>query len=353
MRNLFIIDIPSTELSEEDLYYLSHPLTAGVILFSRHFKNQTQLYQLIQDIRQKVKKPFLITVDQEGGRVQRFREGFTQLPAMQAFSALKEEKQLAWAKEAGWQMAMELLSLDIDLSFAPVLDVGFHCKAIGDRSFSENEEQVYALGRAFILGMNEAGMPATGKHFPGHGAVIEDSHLETPKDKRSKEEIFKKDIQPFARLIKEELLEAIMPAHVIYSQCDDKPASASSSWLQKILRQQLEFNGVIFSDDLGMKGADCLGNYLERSQKVFQAGCDLLLLCNNREAVKAVYSAFNLKETNTKRLQRIEMLYKKQSLDWQKLQNNARYQRNKIFLSELQQQWLSQQDNQKDPTENL
>lgn len=353
-ENLFIIDLPSAELTADDVACLSHPLVAGLILFSRHFVNIHQLQNLIQSIRQQVKKPLLICVDQEGGRVQRFREGFTQLPAAQAFSLLNKEEQVFWAREAGWQMASEMLSLDIDLSFAPVLDLGSQCLAIGDRSFGADAETVMTLGDAFIEGMHQAGMAATGKHFPGHGAVIADSHRETPVDKRSKQQIFSQDIQPFAQLIQKKALQAIMPAHVIYPDCDPLPASGSPYWLRQILRQELGFDGVIFSDDLNMQGAAYLGTYVERSEKAFQAGCDLLLLCNNRTAVKEVLATFKVEEScdeQAKRLQRLQPLYKSSAKTFVELKQTARYQRNVQFLSQLQQRHLQQKIQISDPTE--
>ncbi len=356
-QNLFIIDLASTTVTDEDVRLLLHPLVAGVILFSRNFADREQLQDLVQTLRRRVAKPLLITVDQEGGRVQRFREGFTQLPAMQAFSLLPENEQQYWAKEAGWQMAMEILALDIDLSFAPVLDLGHDCLAIGDRSFSCDRQKVIALGESFIAGMHEAGMAATGKHFPGHGAVIADSHKETPIDDRSKQRIFAEDIRSFADLIRKNALQAIMPAHVIYPACDSLPASGSPYWLQTILRSELQFNGAIFSDDLGMQGAAYLGNYAERCQASFKAGCDLLLLCNNRPAVESVFEAFHVEEDPAQsalRQQRLNALYKRRSVTFEELENSARYQQNKQFLGELQRRWQQQKTKTLiDPTEKL
>ncbi|OOF71068.1 beta-N-acetylhexosaminidase [Rodentibacter caecimuris] len=340
-----IIDLNGMELTREEVELLEHPLVAGLILFSRNFYDRCQLQALIQSIRTSVNKPLLITVDQEGGRVQRFREGFTQLPAMQAFSRITNLAQRqAMALEAGWQMATEMVALDIDLSFAPVLDVGHICRAIGDRSFSDTVEDVIALAGQFIDGMQQAGMATTGKHFPGHGRVIEDSHLETPYDHRSESLIFTQDIKPFQHFIQRHKLDAVMPAHVIYPQCDKQPASGSSYWLKTVLRQQLQFQGTIFSDDLGMKGAGFMGDFVARSEQALTAGCDLLLLCNEREGVIQVLDRLKLSENQPHFLQRqsrLQRLFKRNSLTWNKLECNRRWLDNRKTLSALQQDWLA------------
>ncbi|RDE95471.1 beta-N-acetylhexosaminidase [Aggregatibacter aphrophilus] len=344
-----LIDLAGLTLEQEEIELLEHPLVAGLILFSRNFHDRAQLQALIQSVRQKVKKPLLITVDQEGGRVQRFREGFTQLPAMQAFSALIQDpvQQQEMAFEAGWQMAAEMTALDIDLSFAPVLDLGHQCKAIGDRSFGCEVKSVVDLAANFIRGMHQAGMAATGKHFPGHGHVIADSHLETPYDERSQEDIFNQDIQPFQQLIEQNLLQAIMPAHVIYSQCDSQPASGSKYWLQDVLRRQLNFNGAIFSDDLGMKGAGFMGDFVARSKQALNAGCDLLLLCNERDGVIQVLDNLKLSEKQPYfllRQQRLQSLFKRKNLTWSELECAPRWLENRKKLTALQQQWLATKD---------
>ena len=371
-----LIDLAGLTLEQEEIELLEHPLVAGLILFSRNFHDRAQLQALIQSVRQKVKKPLLITVDQEGGRVQRFREGFTQLPAMQAFSALIKDsiQQQEMAFEAGWQMAAEITALDIDLSFAPVLDLGHQCKAIGDRSFGCEVKSAVDLAANFIRGMHQAGMAATGKHFPGHGHVIADSHLETPYDERSQEDIFNQDIQPFQQLIEQNLLQAIMPAHVIYSQCDSQPASGSKYWLQDVLRRQLNFNGVIFSDDLGMKGAGFMGDFVARSEQALNAGCDLLLLCNERDGVIQVLDNLKLSEKQPHkkqrflnvgyaddpvgvnnqasldcesfllRQQRLQGLFKRKNLTWSELECAPRWLENRKKLTALQQQWLATKD---------
>ncbi|MGR6981790.1 beta-N-acetylhexosaminidase [Testudinibacter sp. P27/CKL/0425] len=336
-----LIDLQSYELQAEEIELLQHPLVAGLILFSRNFHDRRQLQALIQSVRQRVKKPLLITVDQEGGRVQRFRDGFSRLPAMQAFAAMESDpqRQQQLAQDAGWLMAAEMTALDIDLSFAPVLDLGHQSKAIGDRSFGDEVRLITRLAGAFIDGMAQMGMAATGKHFPGHGHVLADSHLETPIDDRPKEVIFAQDIQPFAQLIQADKLQAMMPAHVIYRQCDNQPASGSSYWLQQVLRQQLQFDGAIFSDDLGMKGAGFMGDFVERSQASLNAGCELLLLCNEREGVIQVLD--NLQHTASQQSQvRLSRLFKRKTVDWNSLQASSRWLDANRTLDHLQQRWL-------------
>ncbi|MBE2893785.1 beta-N-acetylhexosaminidase [Spirabiliibacterium falconis] len=337
-----IIDLESYELTHDEVELLAHPLCAGVILFQRNFYDVAQLQALVHDVRKKVKKPLLITVDQEGGRVQRFRQGFTQLPAMQAFDALAPNKATAiqYAKEAGWVMACEMTALGIDLSFAPVLDMGHECKAIGDRSFGCDVTHVVELASAFIDGMHEVGMAATGKHFPGHGYVLADSHLETPYDERPKAHIFAQDIQPFAQLIAQNKLDAMMPAHVIYTQCDANPASGSPYWLKHILRKQLGFDGVIFSDDLGMKGASFMGDFVARAQRALEAGCDILLLCNERKGVEQVFDRLHYTASEKSKV-RLQRLYNPKQFSLHELQATQRWLDSSRMLSALQQQWLA------------
>lgn len=337
---MLLIDLVGKELAVEEQELLEHPLVSGLILFTRNFHDREQIRALIQSVRQRIKKTLLITVDQEGGRVQRFREGFTTLPAMQSFQTLlPAEQQIQFAKEAGWLMAAEMFALDIDLSFAPVLDLGHKCKAIGDRSFGQNPTHILPLAEAFIDGMREIGMATTGKHFPGHGHVVADSHLETPFDDRSKETIFNHDIQPFKQLITKGKLSAIMPAHVIYTQCDSQPASGSAYWLKDVLRQQLNFNGVIFSDDLGMKGAGFMGDYVERSEKALNAGCDLLLLCNEPAGVVQVLDNLKYQPTQAQQ-ERHYSLMKRKSVSWRELEQSVRWQQAHQSLAKLQTQWL-------------
>lgn len=338
---MLLIDIKDKELTQEEVEILEHPLVSGLILFSRNFYDKDQIKALIKDIRQRVKKPLLITVDQEGGRVQRFRDGFTKLPAMQSFSQLTttQEQAMQLAKASGWLMATEMFALDIDLSFAPVLDLGHQCKAIGDRSFGQNPQVMLPIAEAFIDGMLEMGMATTGKHFPGHGQVLADSHLETPFDDRPQKIIFEQDIVPFKELINKGKLSAIMPAHVVYTQCDNQPASGSSYWLKEILRKQLNFKGVIFSDDLGMTGASFMGNFVERSEKAIQAGCDLLLICNEPEGVIQVLDGLKYQPTIAQKERHLSLMkYKK--ISWQELEKSPRYQQARLELTSLQNNWL-------------
>ncbi len=277
-----IIDVQSVELDAQEKEILGHPLVAGVILFTRNFVNIIQLKELVQQIRFYARNDILIAVDHEGGRVQRFREGFTLLPSagsLLEFNDIENAKELAFS--SAWVMASELIACDIDLSFAPVLDLNGISDVIQKRAFSSSVEQTIQLAQAYIKGMKAAGMRSTGKHFPGHGSVKADSHIDLPIDNRSKDDIFNNDLLPFSQLIKREALDAVMPSHVVYQQCDNQPAGFSSYWLQDILRQQLNFNGVIISDDLSMHGASFAGNHLSRATSALNAGCDLILACND------------------------------------------------------------------------
>lgn len=291
-----MLDLQGTELTAEEKELLRHPLVGGVILFTRNYKNLEQLTELVAAIHAVRDPHLLIGVDHEGGRVQRFREGFTRLPAARRLGRLFDQHQHK-AKELacniGWLMAGELRSVGVDFSFAPVLDLDFGvCEAIGDRAFHAEPEIVYELSHAYIKGMTEAGMAAVGKHFPGHGAVKEDSHVAIPVDDRHYDILYQQDMLPYRKLLRE-TLAAIMPAHVIYSKIDPAPAGFSQRWLQDILRKQLQFQGVIFSDDLNMHGASVAGDrYSDRAKAAIQAGCDVVLVCNNRSGAVEVLDNF-------------------------------------------------------------
>ncbi|MGP1390158.1 MAG: beta-N-acetylhexosaminidase [Vibrio diabolicus] len=274
------VDVAGYELTAEDKEILEHPTVGGLILFARNYHDSEQLQALTQSIRKAAKRPILIGVDQEGGRVQRFREGFSLIPAAEEYA--KHQNGEEFARMGGWLMAAELIAHDIDLSFAPVLDKGHQCKAIGNRAFGEDADTILRFSTAYMQGMKSVGMATTGKHFPGHGGVIADSHLETPYDERS--DIFEQDMAIFKAQIDASILDAMMPAHVIFPNYDSQPASGSEYWLKQVLRQQLGFKGLVFSDDLTMEGAAIMGSPAERGAQALKAGCDMLLMCNKREA---------------------------------------------------------------------
>ncbi len=285
-----VADLAGLEITDEERQLLLHPALGGIILFSRNIHDYQQLQDLVRAIRA-VRPELLVAVDQEGGRVQRCKSGFTRIPAMQEFDARYTDdpgSALQLAADCGWLLAAEILAVGIDFSFAPVLDVDqSYCSVIGDRSFSADPERVIALASAFIQGAHEAGMAVTGKHFPGHGSVKGDSHLELPVDNRDLQQVSARDMQPFARLVDD--LEAVMPAHILFPKIDPRaPVGFSSHWLGQILRHELGFKGVVFSDDLSMAGAAAAGNYLERVQRALVAGCDMVLLCNNPAATRQV-----------------------------------------------------------------
>lgn len=290
-----ILDIIGYELNEQEKEVLAHPLVAGVILFTRNYFNYKQLNELIGQIRLYAKKEIVIGVDHEGGRVQRFKDGFTVLPSagdLLKYNSMADAKKLAYA--SGWIMASELIACDIDFSFAPVLDVNGISDVIGCRSFAQNPEQVVELAKPYLSAMKATGMAATGKHFPGHGNVKADSHVALPVDTRTMQEIFDVDIQPFKLLIQRGDLTAIMPSHVVYEQCDTQPAGFSKYWLQTVLRKQLGFSGVIISDDLSMHGASFVGNHATRAHTALDAGCDLILACNDSEAAISILDALKI-----------------------------------------------------------
>ena len=285
------VDLLGTELTAADRQLLMHPATGGVILFTRNFASPQQLYRLIQEIHKLRSPHLLVAVDQEGGRVQRFRDGFTRLPPAACFARhcaddLRSARHAA--RELGWLMAAELRAVGVDFSFAPVLDLNLGLSAvIGDRAFAESADSVGQLAGAWMLGAREAGMVSVGKHFPGHGGVTADSHLALPIDERDLTTLTTHDLRPFARLI-DNGLEGIMPAHVIYPACDPQPAGYSRFWLQDVLRGRLRFQGVIFSDDLSMAAAEYAGGYAGRVRAALQAGCDTVLVCNNPEGALEV-----------------------------------------------------------------
>ena len=287
-----MLDLDSTEMSPEELEILQNPLIGGVILFARNYSSVEQITHLVKKIHQVREPRLLVAVDHEGGRVQRFRDGFTSLPAVGHLGDIYKnnpKRAHLLSETAGWMMAAELRAVGIDFSFAPVLDINYGVsKVIGDRAFHNDKHVITELAHAYTKGMQDAGMAATGKHFPGHGAVTADSHVDIPVDDREYKVIFANDILPFKRMINHGMA-AVMPAHVIYSKIDKMPAGFSEVWLKDILRKRLGFQGVIFSDDLDMKGASVVGEkYVDRAEKALSAGCDMVLVCNNRDGAMNV-----------------------------------------------------------------
>jgi beta-N-acetylhexosaminidase len=289
-----MIDIAGTELTPEDIRLLAHPLVGSVILFSRNYRDVAQLTALTAAIRAARSPHLLIAVDHEGGRVQRFREGFTRLPPARLLGRRYDEDRregLALAQSVGWLMASELRAVGVDFSFAPCVDLDYGVsEIIGDRAFHAEPDAVAALAVAYMSGMREAGMAAVAKHFPGHGAVIADSHVALPVDRRKFVDL-EADIRPY-RLLIENNLAGVMGAHVVYPGIDALPASLSRHWITGVLRGELGFHGCVFADDLTMAGAAAFGGAIERVELAFAAGCDVLPICNDRQAVESVLDHF-------------------------------------------------------------
>jgi beta-N-acetylhexosaminidase len=328
-----MIDVGGTTLSAEDREVLRHPLVAGVILFARNVEDPKQVSELTSAIRQ-VNPGLLVAVDQEGGRVRRLRKGYAQIPAMGRLSPLAE----AWnttpesiAESFGWIIAAEIQASGIDFTFAPVLDIDHGVSSvIGDRSFGATADTVTRHAAAFVKGMHGAGAAAVGKHFPGHGAVAPDSHETVPVDSRDLM-YWETEWQPFARL--KDVLQGVMPAHIVIETVDALPVSLSRDWLENILRQRLGFAGAVISDDLSMAGAASFGSPEERAQLAWEAGSDLLLVCNDRNAVwrileRATYAP------GPESLRRLRGLRARGQWDWASLAVDPRYAR---WCEQLQQ----------------
>ncbi|MAL82812.1 MAG: beta-N-acetylhexosaminidase [Idiomarina sp.] len=326
-----MIDIAGTELTAEDKKLLAAPAVNGLILLTRNFASLEQLQALTREARAAAGKPLLIAVDHEGGRVQRFRQGFSAIPAMGSLQQIEneDERQRA-ARDLGWLMAAEVQAVGIDISFAPVLDVDDCSDVIGDRAFSAVPSEISKLASSFIEGMHEAGMACTGKHFPGHGSVQADSHIAIPEDDRTLEQIRAHDLKPFLSLSQK--LDGIMPAHVIYPQIDPQPAGFSEFWLQQILRSELQFNGTIFSDDLSMQGATVAGDMQQRAVAALNAGCDMILVCNDRAGAVQVLDA-NLPATEPESAQRVNrMLMSSPAVSLEELKRTERWEQAQRWL---------------------
>lgn len=336
-QRLFI-DIETTRLNDQDRELLLHPEVAGLILFARNYESRDQLVDLVAEVRDS-RPGLLVGVDQEGGRVQRFAgSGFTRLPALQQLGDLYT-KNPDMGEEAsflhGWLMAAEILSAGLDLSFAPVLDLDRnHCKAIGDRSFSESPMVSIQLASCYLSGMNEAGMAATAKHFPGHGSVEVDSHVGLPEDNRTLEHIERHDLLPFRELASS--YQAVMPGHLLFPKVDSLPVGFSHIWLQGILREKLGFSGVVFSDDLSMAGAAASGSYAERAELALTAGCDLLLACNNREGTCEILKFLDSEDQGSG-AEAVGLMQAKKHMDYQQVLTELNYDRAQQMMKILRE----------------
>lgn len=305
-----MVDVVGLELSDVEREILQHPLVGGVILFSRNYESPEQIAALTSSIHELREPHLLISVDHEGGRVQRFRSGFTRLPPIGALGKhyVEHPKQtLKNIESAGWLMAAELRSVGVDFSFAPVLDLDYGVsEIIGDRSFHRDPEAVASMAHAYIQGMKRAWMPAVGKHFPGHGAVEVDSHLGLPVDSRHFEDMIQADMLPFKRLCQSELA-GIMPAHIVYEQSDSLPAGFSPFWIKEILRDRLGFQGAVLSDDLSMEGAAIMGDPLARAEAALDAGCDMVLVCNKPDSVERVIDGLRIESDPVRHMRLIRL----------------------------------------------
>ena len=342
------LDVVGQELNAEDRRRILHPLTGGVILFGRNFKDRKQLTKLTADIK-KIRPDVLISIDHEGGRVQRCRtDGFTHLPAMRKLGELWLAKNksthtaesaaqaMAAATACGYVLAAELRACGVDFSFTPVLDLDFgRSGVIGDRAFSRDPQIVFALAKSLNEGLRLAGMANCGKHFPGHGWAEADSHVAIPVDERSLAEILNDDAKPYEWL--DLSLAAVMPAHVIYPQVDQNPAGFSKIWLHSVLRQELGFEGVIFSDDLSMEGASVAGSVVKGAEMALDAGCDAVLICNRPDLADQLLGS--LQVSKTKQAESAVRLNKLMPISpapsWAELQDEAQYRHAKGLLKQL------------------
>ena len=320
---MLVIGVAGTDLTAQERDWLQHDAVAGVILFTRNFASRAQVAELSQAIRAAAPRPQLVCVDQEGGRVQRFREGYSALPSLEGFGRMYASDPVAaleLAQEHAWLMASEVRASGVDLSFAPVVDLGRGNRAIGNRAFSDDPQVVAEFTRAYVRGMHAAGMAATLKHFPGHGSVLEDTHFDDAVDDRPLDEIRALDLVPFVAGI-EAKADAVMMAHVVYPQVAPEPAGYSPLWINRILREEMGFRGVVFSDDIGMAAAFSAGGIKSRIDAHLDAGCDVVLVCHP-ELVDESLAAVAGRQLNTMAL---TGLIGRGAMGWEGLLTEARY----------------------------
>lgn len=316
-----MIDLHGAALTAEECELLRHPLVGGVILFSRNYESRAQLSALTSALHRLRTPRLLIAVDHEGGRVQRFRAEFSELPPLIRLGQCYDrapEAAMKMASDLGWLMASELRAAEVDFSFAPILDLYCaHSKIINERAFHAAPETVARLAQAYVRGMRAAGMAAVGKHFPGHGSVTGDSHHELPIDRRDLDTLRHRDLVPF-RLLAAAGIEGMMPAHLLFPAIDSVPVGYSRIWLEDVLRKELKFQGAIFSDDLSMSGAAVTAGHVERAHMALAAGCDMCLICNDRAAAVQVLDRLKVtpQPLSQVRLMRMHGRHVESDLDW-------------------------------------
>lgn len=329
-----MIDLKGTELQPEEREMLRHPLVGSVILFTRNYADPDQLTALVAAIHAARSPALIVAVDHEGGRVQRFRKQFSVLPPLRRIGHefdLDSRKGLDLARQMGWLMAAELRAVGIDLSFAPCVDLDYGVsEVIGDRAFHSKAGPVGQLAVAYMHGMRDAGMAATIKHFPGHGAVVADSHLALPVDRRTLADL-SEDLAPY-RLLISNSVPAVMVAHVLFPEIDDAPASLSSRWIRGVLREELRFKGAVFSDDLSMAGAAVGGDIVTRAQRALAAGCDVLPVCNERESVLTLLDKLTVEPEPASQL-RIVRMRGREGMPRQELMASAAWQQSQQSLA--------------------
>ena len=326
-----MLDIAGTDLSDEDTNLISNKHVGGLILFSRNFESYEQLKSLIKQVKS-IKHNILIAVDQEGGRVQRFDGDFTSIPSMNKIASFaRKNKDYKIFKEVGWLISSELLSAGVDINFTPVLDIDDNNQSIiGDRSFSEDIDEIVKCSSYLIDGMHEAGMKSTGKHFPGHGSVYEDSHLELPVDQKKLKYLLEHEILPYIAL--KNKLDAVMCAHILFQNVDSEIPSFSNKWIKNILKKRLGYQGIVFSDDLSMAGAG-KDNSIAKYLKSIDAGCDMAIICNDREGVIKILDFLN--ENNFDLNNRLSIMKKSDAVSWNELKASKRAMRIKKILKEI------------------
>ena len=326
-----MLDIDGKSLSIEDKTLISNKHVGGLIFFSKNFESFQQISNLVKEVRE-IKENILIAVDQEGGRVQRFNNEFTNIPSMQEIARfIKEHNDSSICKDIGWLISSELIATGIDINFAPVLDIDESTSSIiGNRAFSNNPDEVISMASDYIDGMHQAGMSSIGKHFPGHGGVVEDSHKELPEDIRQLDDLMNFDMRPYIKLANK--LDAIMCAHILFPNIDKSIPSFSEHWIKETLRKKINYDGLIFSDDLTMEGAGG-ESCSEKARKSIQAGCDMVLVCNNRKEIEGVINVFD--EIGVDPSERLSKMKKSTNIDWNELNNSDRKSNINIKLEKI------------------